>query len=152
MKIKIDDTKFLNRDQEIAHKQIVKIAGEGVWEESPRFKKEDGTPQNQFSIKLEVKPNEIRKTTLNFGNVKLLVEAFGDETKDWVGKELRAWKTKSEKAKNGFTFLYVPTDWERDDTGEWIKSETASIGLDTIEYPEDEYNGEMPNFDLPEEN
>ena len=120
MKINVNENRFLDATTDVQHKDVVKIETEGKWQASERFKKEDGTPQNEFRIDFRVKSGEVRNTTLNWTNVKLLVKALGDETVDWVGKELRAWKTKSEKAKAGFVFLYVPTDWERDDTGEWI--------------------------------
>lgn len=144
MKINIDDTKYLNRDTDVKHKDILIIESEGKWQESVRFKKEDGTPQNEFKINLKLSNGDVRNTTLNWSNVKLLVQGFGDDTLTWIDKEVRAWKTKSEKAKNGFTFLYVPVDWERDDTGEWVKPEDVKKGddqtikeeIDTIEYPE----------------
>jgi len=128
MKININENKFLDSTTDVQHKDIVTVETEGKWQESERFKKEDGTPQNEFRIDLKVKSGEVRNTTLNWTNVKLLVKALGDETSEWIGKELRAWKTKSEKAKAGFVFIYVPTDWERDDTGEWIiPNETVQI-------------------------
>lgn len=153
MKINTDDTKFLNRDKDMTHKQLVEIVAEGIWEDSTRFKKEDGTPQKQFAIKFDIGDGEPRKTNLNYSNVKLLVEAFGDETKDWIGKKVRAWKTKSEKAKSGFIYVYVPEDWERDDTGEWIKSETDSVNI--ADMSEDDVipdDADMPFPDLDENN
>jgi hypothetical protein len=145
MKINIDDTKFLTSD-DISHKDILVIESEGKWQESARFKKEDGTPQNEFRINFKISSGEVRNTTLSWTNVKLLVKAFSDETSDWVGKEIRAWKTKSEKAKSGFTFVYVPVDWERDDTGEWIIPDTkievsqTDKFVNDVEYPADEPN------------
>ena len=147
MKINIDDTKFMKKDEDIKHKDVVTVASEGVWEESERFKKDDGTPSKMFKIHFKLANGEDRSTTLNWTNVKLLVEAFGDDTLDWIGKEVRAWKTKSEKEKGGFTLLYVPTDWNSDDTGEWIIPENSQVSkknddIDTIEYPDDEINPE----------
>lgn len=146
MKINIDDTKFLKSD-DVKHKDVVVVASEGKWGESDTFKDDDGNPAREFRIDLKLSNGETRNTTLRSSNVKLLGKAFGTETKDWIGKELRAWKTKSEKAKAGFVFLFVPTDWERDDTGEWVVPETtpgiaratAPIG-DTIDYPEETIN------------
>jgi len=118
--IKINDTKYLNRETEIKHKDIIVLENEGAWEESDNFKKPDGTPSNQFSILIRLSNGDIRSTIFNWTNVKLLAKAFGNDSANWVGKELRAWKTKSEKAKSGYSFMYVPTDWERNDIGEWI--------------------------------
>ena len=119
MKINISGTKFLNRETDIKHKDVLIIESEGVWNDSTRFKKDDGTPASQFDINLRLSNGEIRSTSLTWGNIQLLVQAFGDETTNWVGKEVRAWKTKSDRAKNGYTFVFVPTDWNRDETGEW---------------------------------
>ena len=122
--IKVNDTKYLNKETEIKHKDIITLENEGVWEESETFKKQDGTPSNQFSILIRLSNGDVRGTIFNWTNIKLLTRAYGNDSANWVGKELRAWKTKSEKAKSGFTFIYVPTDWERDDTGEWIIPES----------------------------
>jgi len=130
MKINIDDTAFINNESDMKHKDIVVIETEGKWQESMRFKKEDGTPQNEFKINFKLKNGEVKNTTLNWTNVKLLVTSFGDETSAWIGKELRAWKTKSEKAKLGYSYLYVPSDWNRDDTGEWIMPESSDVVVD----------------------
>lgn len=134
MKINIDDTKFL-RSEDIKHKDVVLIESEGVWQDS-NFKDDDGNPQREFRIHFKLGNGETRSTTLRSTNVRLLGKAFGVETKEWVGKELRAWKTKSEKAKAGYVFIYVPTDWERDDTGEWIIPEPKQP--ESVEYPEAE--------------
>ncbi len=137
MKINIDDTRFL-KTEDIRHKDVVLVESEGVWQES-NFKDDDGLPQREFRIHLRLGNGEVRSTTLRSTNVKLLGKALGDETKDWVGKDLRAWKTKSDKAKSGYVFLFVPTDWERDDIGEWIIPEvkTVEVNSEKVDYPEE---------------
>jgi len=134
MKIDTNMAKFLDNSVDIVHKDILTIDSEGKWQQSIRFKKEDGTPTNEFRINLKLKNGEIRNTTFNWTNVKMLVEAFGDETAEWVGREVRAWKTKSEKAKIGYSFLFAPIDWSRDDTGEWEKGSAgkASDNQDAV--------------------
>lgn len=132
VKINVDETRFMKKDTDVKHKDVVTVAKEGVWEESTTFKRDDGTPSRMFKIVFRLANGEERSTTLNWTNVKLLVEAFGDETADWVGKEVRAWKTKSDRAKGGYTFLYVPTDWTRDDTGDWSKGDgTPAVETET---------------------
>lgn len=144
MKINIDDTRFL-KAEDVNHKDVVTIESEGVWQDS-NFKDEDGNPQREFRIHFRLENGETRSTTLRSTNVKLLGKAFGVETKDWIGKELRAWKTKSEKAKAGFVYVYVPVSWNRDDTGEWIiPNEPRKVGNTDVDYPTDEID---PN-DIP---
>lgn len=133
MKITINNTKYLNKETDIKHKDIVTLATEGQWEESQTFKKDDGTPANQFAITIKLDNGEERGTILSWANVKLLVSAFGDETSEWVGKKLRAWKTKSEKAKTGYIYLYAPVEWDRDDTGEWVKNGQENQSVDEDE-------------------
>mgnify|MGYP001563259909 CR=1 FL=1 len=138
MKINTDDTRFL-KIEDVQHKDTVSIESEGIWQDS-NFKDEDGNPQREFRIHFKLGNGETRSTTLRSSNVKLLGRTFGDETRDWVGKELRAWKTKSEKAKAGYVFLFVPTDWERDDTGEWVRPEGA--GKTDADYPQEDIKPE----------
>ncbi len=130
-KININQTKFLNKDKDIVHKDILTIANEAVWEDSARFKRPDGTPQSQFNIEFTLKNGDLRETALNWTNVKLLVTAFGDDSVSWIGKEVRAWKTKSEKAKSGFSYVFVPIDWTRDDMGEWNDKDGNVIDVET---------------------
>lgn len=130
MKININNTKFLNTSEDLKHKDTVVLVDGGKWEESTRFKKKDGTPSNSFKIKIKLANDEVREATLNWGNIKLLVNAFGDDTDMWVDKEVRAWKTKSEKAKTGFVFVFVPTDWTRNDMGVWEDAEGNEINVE----------------------
>jgi hypothetical protein len=141
--MKINMSQFLDKEKEIAHKDIVAVVSEAGWVESKKWKKEDGiTPVSEFRVDIKLKNGDIRNTTLNWSNVKLLVEAWGDETKSWLNKELRAWKTKSEKAKSGFTYIYVPTNWERNDMGEWITNGTAKDpeNQDTVQVEDEVIN------------
>ena len=129
----MNSTNFIKNDTDLAHKDIVTIANEGGWEVSERFKKPDGTPTNSFKINLRLKNGEVKSATLNFSNLKLLGVGFGDESADWVGKEVRAWKTKSEKAKLGYTYFYVPIDWTRDDMGEWNDAQGRPVAIEKKE-------------------
>lgn len=127
MKVDINQAKFLDSAVDIKHKDVLTIDSEGKWYESNKFKKEDGTPTNDFKLNIKLANGEIRNVTLNWTNVKMLVEGLGDDTADWIGKEVRAWKTKSEKAKIGYIFLLAPMDWNRDDTGEWEKGSAGKV-------------------------
>lgn len=137
MKINIDDTRYL-KAEDIKHKDILVIDSEGKWQDSATFKNEDGEPSREFRVNLKLPNGEVRNTSLRSTNVRLLGQSLGDESADWIGKEVRAWKTKSEKAKSGFVYLFVPIDWERDDTGEWIKpQERVSEHRGGVDYSQD---------------
>ncbi len=133
--INLNSTNFIKNDQDLAHKDVVTIANEGGWEVSERFKKDDGTPSNVFRINLKLKNGDVKSTTLNFSNLKLLASGFGEDSAGWVGKEVRAWKTKSEKAKLGYTYVFVPTDWNRDEIGEWNNAEGKPITIEKNDKP-----------------
>jgi len=145
-KLNLNQEKFLDKEKDIKHKDVVEFVSEGEWTESRRFKREDGTPVNQYNINIKLSNGEVRSITLAYSNLKLLGEAWGDETLTWIGKQVRAWKTKSDRAKTGYVFFYTPTSWDRDDTGEWvipegekkIKSEEES--LEEMAPDEDEIN------------
>lgn len=143
MKININNTRFLNTAEDIKHKDVVTLVDGGMWEESTRFKKKDGTPSSSFKINIKLADGEVRQATLNWTNVKLLVKAFSDESDNWIGKEVRAWKTKSEKAKLGFVFIFVPTDWNRNDIGEWENASGEIIDVDEVrqDTKKEEYDG-----------
>ena len=129
-KINISDDKFLNSETDLKHKDVVTIHSEGKWQASETFKDEDGNPSREFRIDFKLPNGEVRNTTLRSTNVKLIGRdsRFGDDTLNWVGKELKAFKTKSEKAKVGFVFIFAPTDYERDETSEWIMPNVESNG------------------------
>lgn len=155
MKININNTRYLNTTEDINHKDVVTLVDGGRWEESTRFKKKDGTPSNSFKINIKLTSGEEREATLNWTNVKLIVKGFSDETESWTGKEVRAWKTKSERAKAGFVFIFVPTDWVRDDIGEWKDGKGEIVDVDTViqstdsqEIPEDTDTIEYPEEDI----
>ena len=67
---------------------IVKILDEGAWEKSEKFKNEDGSPVNQFIVNVEYE-GEKRKLKFTKGSRVALIEAFGDESKNWIGKTAR---------------------------------------------------------------
>lgn len=124
-KINLNSNKFLDKEVDIKHKDIVTIATEGEWNQSTKYTKDDGTPSNQFEITITLANGENRDTIFSMANLKLLAKVFGEDTSSWVGQQVRAWKTKSEKAVTGFVYFYAPISWERDDTGEWVIPETV---------------------------
>lgn len=66
----------------------VEILDEGRWENSKKFTYEDGTPQKQciFSVKYE---GEEKQLKLNKASRVAMIDAFGDETRNWVGKRAK---------------------------------------------------------------
>lgn len=63
---------------------VLVFMNEGGWVESS-FKKPDGTPKNTFQITVNVNGDDML-FNLNKTNSDTLIEAFGHDTADWVGK------------------------------------------------------------------
>ena len=63
----------------------VTFMDEGEWTES-KFTKEDGSPRMQFVMTVKCKGEE-KKMRINKTNSDTLVDAYGPETQEWIGKQ-----------------------------------------------------------------
>ena len=63
----------------------VTFMDEGEWIES-QYKKEDGSPRMQFVMTVKCK-GEDKKMRINKTNSDTLVDAYGPETQEWIGKQ-----------------------------------------------------------------
>ena len=79
--------KFL-KALDVKRGSMVTFLDEGAWEESTKFKNEDGSWQSQFIIKVKYDGEE-KSLKLTKASRTAMMEAFGDESKDWVGKVAR---------------------------------------------------------------
>lgn len=64
---------------------VVTIKDEGVWENS-KFLKDDGSPSKQFTVNVDFKGEE-KRMKLTKASRDSFFEKYGDETKEWVGKQ-----------------------------------------------------------------
>lgn len=64
---------------------IIEILDEGHWEESKKFTYEDGSPQQQCVFKIRYKGEE-KNMKLNKASRVAMIDAFGEESKGWIGK------------------------------------------------------------------
>lgn len=65
---------------------IVEFLDEGVWKDSTRFTYDDGNPVRQLVFKVKHENEEKQLTIIKPSRVAL-VEAWGDDTLEWVGKK-----------------------------------------------------------------
>ena len=89
------------KSSELQTGQVIKFISEGEWIESKQYKYDDGSPKRQFIIQIQTILNnqEVKKTmTLNSTNRGILIEAYGKDTKNWVGKEAEIEKLKQNVA------------------------------------------------------
>jgi len=75
---------FLKAD-EVANGDRLEILSEGEWVESKKWTYPDGTPKQQFIIKVGMDGVE-RDFTLNATNRQNLIRTWGKDTKNWIGK------------------------------------------------------------------
>jgi len=65
--------------------EVITFVNEGEWITSKVYKYDDGTPRQDFYIKVMIEGEE-RDLRLNVTNRTILVEAFGKETAEWVNR------------------------------------------------------------------
>ena len=76
--------------------------------------------QNNFKIKTR---NGEKKLPLNQKTINVLVEEFGDESENWVGKDMKVILKKDVIAGKKVIIPFLVTDgWELDDFGELVKA------------------------------
>lgn len=86
------------------------------------------------TFKIETRNGE-KKCDFNQKTPNVLIDAYGDEDKEWVGKELNVILKKDTIGGKKVIIAYiVPDGWKLDDYGELMIGEN----LDNIEYPEEE--------------
>ena len=68
--------------------KVVKFLNEGEIELSDKYEYDDGTPVKSFVFDVEI-GGERKRMRVNKASKVAMMEAFGDETKDWIGKEAK---------------------------------------------------------------
>ncbi len=75
---------FLKVD-EVKTGDKLEILSEGEWVPSKKFTYNDGTPKQQFIVKVSVEGIE-RDMTLNSTNRNSLIAAWGNDTANWINR------------------------------------------------------------------
>ena len=76
---------YLKTD-EVKVGEKIKIKDEGQWIESKMYKYDDGNPKVDFFVQVDYLGEE-KSLRLNKTNRDILIEALGNDTSKWVGKE-----------------------------------------------------------------
>jgi len=66
----------------------VTFKNEGEWITSAKYTYPDGNPKQDFVIKVKIGDEE-KSMRLNKTNREMLIQAFGNETSDWVGRSVK---------------------------------------------------------------
>ena len=79
---------------------------------------EDGTYGEQHKFAIETR-NGDKRASFNQSTINILVDAFGSDSKDWVGKKVNVLTKKTVIANKKVTVVYFVTDgWYLDDYGD----------------------------------
>lgn len=124
-------------EADIKDGDIVKILDEGT---TVPDKFNQGKVKQTFKIETRngVKVKDFNATTINN-----LIEAFGKDTKEWIGKEIKLWIFKvpsTDPSKPGFKFnVYgAPTDWEMNEDGKFLSPERSDVVIENSSPEEEE--------------
>lgn len=143
-------------EADLKNGDIIKILDSGVVEGNNY-----GGESRNFKIKTR---NGEKKIGINQKSMNVLIDEFGDDTEDWVGKDVRVILKKDIIANKKVIIPYLVTDgWKLDEYGDLEKEDddgeeegdekkpapvkpkkktTKTADEDTIEYPEDEIDPE----------
>lgn len=114
-------------EADIKNGDMVKILSGGT--------KVEGQFGEQFVIQIETK-NGVKNFTLNPTTKDILIDEFGTETKQWIGKNPIVLTKKDTINGKKVVIAYLTTkDYQIDEYGEVVKKRDD---VETIEYPEDE--------------
>ena len=93
--------------------------------------------QKNFKVKTR---NGEKKMAFNQATINVLVEEFGDDSENFVNKDVKVILKKDVIAGKKVIIPYLVTDgWSLDEYGELVK-EGSSTKEDVIEYPEEDIN------------
>lgn len=112
-KMKIGSNKKYLSSKNLKGGEIITIKDEGIIEDSNRFKYPDGNPMKNYVFTVELDGQDISMNINKTSRVQLSA-AFGDESKEWVGK--KATILKEMDRKSGKYCLYLDPIIETDDT------------------------------------
>lgn len=115
--------------------------------EPSRFLNDDGTPKTQDVCKVQFEGMpEAYKVGLSQIVINALIEAFGEDSKDWMGKTLNVETEKTRVAgKAGIALYLIPDGFMKSDNDEGY-AQITKVGGRTEETPEEETR---PDIDLP---
>jgi len=131
---------YVKKGEEILDGDLVTISNEG--QEIP------GQFGDQFVIKITLEDGEERAMTLNQTSENNLIEAYGEDSIKWVGKQAKVFleKKKINDKKVIIAYLAAP-GWIKDEFGDFMQEGDQGTGKEDI--PVIQQNDE--EFFLPEQ-
>lgn len=140
MKAKIYSS-YVKANENIFNGDIVKITDEGKYAE---LKTKDGKSKEVMKFNLELKSGEVKEYTMNNTTAKNMVRAYGEETKKWIKKELKAWVVQQMSFGEMIDVLILsPKDWKKPTEG--TKEEDIPV-IEDGEMSPQEITEDIPNI------
>jgi hypothetical protein len=126
--------KFDNKDFEADLKDgdIIKILDGGT----EVINKFNGKPQTAFKIQTR---NGVKALSFNGKSKNNLIDVFGGDTENWIGKEVKVWAVKAMVANKMQTVVYLAEpSWTMDEEANFKgeKMESDDDGIDDINFDE----------------
>lgn len=108
------------------------------------FLNKDGSPKTQDVCKVKFEGDqEAVNVSLNRATVNALVDAFGEDSKDWIGKVLNVETEKMRVAGKAVVALYlIPENYKRIDDENGYATIIKNDNQEKLEYPADEINAD----------
>lgn len=126
------DGDWLDKSQDVEDGDTVVIADAGIQRDS-RYTNEDGSAKKEYVFKVKVGDKELN-ARFNGKSRDALIDAFGDETKDWVGKEVTVRiKKDTIGGKKVIIAYFVTPEWDFDEYGELFNTADQAPVEGTIE-------------------
>ena len=106
-----------------------------------KFENDDGSPKTENVVKARFEGmDEVVNMRVNWTSIHALIEAFGKDSKNWIGKPLTA---KPKDATTGISIYLLPDGFElgRNKDKRWeIRRSENHAGVKGLKYPETEEN------------
>lgn len=113
-------------EADVKNGDTVKILDGGTVEANNNY------PGESTNFKIKTKNGE-KKVGFNQKTTNILIEEFGDETEEWIGKEVKVLIHKTIIAGNKRNVLYLVTEgWSLDEYGELVKEGSDSKNDDDM--------------------
>ena len=94
---------------------------DGGTQREGNFADEHGNKKMETIFAIETKNGE-KMVRMNQTSINILIDSFGDESNDWVGKEVLVRMKKDTVAgKKVDIYYFVTPEWDFDDYGELVK-------------------------------
>lgn len=133
--------KFLKPNEDFRENELVTVLNEGVTV--------DGTYGEEHQFKVRTQKGEEGTLRFNKTTINNLIDAFGDEGKGWVGKEVKVWRILQNVQGKMLKVTYLShPDAEVDEQGNFVipgkQSEPSSEK--EVPYPEEDIDPENIPF------